>query len=67
MPRNKRPSFGAGAKVFSVKFRYGLDQKRMKLGIFPRITLATAREKAMDILRQADEGMTRPSASAPLT
>jgi hypothetical protein len=45
-----------GQKVFSVKFRYGLDQKRMKLGVFPRITLATAREKAMDILRQVDEG-----------
>ena len=46
-----------GQKVFSVKFRYGLDQKRMKLGVFPRITLATAREKAIDILRQVDEGI----------
>jgi integrase len=46
-----------GQKVFSVKFRYGLDQKRMKPGVFPRITLATAREKAMDILRQVDEGI----------
>jgi integrase len=46
-----------GQKVFSVKFRYGLDQKRMKLGVYPRITLATAREKAMDILRQVDEGI----------
>src|SRR3546814_11205977 len=26
-----------GQKVFSVKFRYGLDQKRMKLGVFPRL------------------------------
>jgi predicted DNA-binding transcriptional regulator AlpA len=49
-----------GQKVFSVKFRYGLDQKRMKLGVFPRITLATAREKAMDILRQVDEGIDLP-------
>ncbi|WP_088190873.1 DUF4102 domain-containing protein [Sphingobium sp. Z007] len=46
-----------GQKVFSVKFRYGLGQKRMKLGVFPRITLATAREKAQDILRQVDEGI----------
>lgn len=46
-----------GQKIFSVKFRYGLDQKRMKLGVYPRITLATAREKAMDILRQVDEGI----------
>jgi hypothetical protein len=41
-----------GQKILSVKFRYGVDQKRMKLGVFPRIALATAREKAMDILRQ---------------
>lgn len=46
-----------GQKVFFVKFRYGLNQKRMKLGVYPRITLATAREKAMDILRQVDEGI----------
>ncbi len=46
-----------GLKVLSVKFRYGLEQKRMKLGVYPRITLATAREKAMDILRQVDEGI----------
>lgn len=46
-----------GQKVFSIKFRYGLNQKRMKLGVYPRITLATAREKAMDILRQVDEGI----------
>lgn len=46
-----------GQRVFSVKFRYGLKQKRMKLGVYPRITLATAREKAMDVLRQVDEGI----------
>jgi len=46
-----------GQKVFSIKFRYGLNQKRMKLGVYPRITLATAREKAMDILQQVDEGI----------
>ena len=46
-----------GQKVFSVKFRYGLAQKRMKLGIYPRISLATAREKAIDVLRQVDEGI----------
>lgn len=46
-----------GQKVFTVKFRYGLAQKRMKLGIYPRISLATAREKAIDILRQVDEGI----------
>ena len=46
-----------GQKVFSVKFRYGLKQKRQKLGVYPRITLATARDKAIDILRQVDEGI----------
>ena len=46
-----------GQKVFTVKFRYGLAQKRMKLGVYPRISLATAREKAIDILRQVDEGI----------
>lgn len=46
-----------GQKVFSAKFRFGLAQKRIKLGIYPRISLATAREKAMDIFRQVDEGI----------
>lgn len=43
-------------KTYSVKFRFGLKQKRMKLGVHPRISLATAREKAIGILRQVDEG-----------
>lgn len=48
-----------GQKVFSVKFRYGLDQKRMKLGVFPRITSAMRgpdqdeREVAKDYLLDA--------------
>lgn len=46
-----------GQKVFSAKFRYGIAQKRIKLGIYPRISLATAREKAIDIFRQVDEGI----------
>lgn len=46
-----------GQKVFSVKFRFGLLQRRQKLGVFPRITLATARDKAIDILRQVDDGI----------
>lgn len=49
--------YAKGQKVFTVKFRYGLAQKRMRLGIYPRISLETAREKAIDILRQADEGI----------
>lgn len=46
-----------GQKVFSVKFRYGIRQKRLKIGVYPRINLATAREKAIDVLRQVDEGI----------
>lgn len=46
-----------GHKVFTAKFRYGISQKRIKLGVYPRISLATAREKAIDILRQVDEGI----------
>jgi integrase len=46
-----------GRKTFTVKFRYGIRQKRMKLGVYPRISLATAREKAIDALRQVDEGI----------
>jgi integrase len=46
-----------GLKTFTVKFRYGIRQKRLKLGVYPRISLATAREKAIDVLRQVDEGI----------
>jgi integrase len=46
-----------GQKVFSVKFRYGVAQKRMKLGVYPRISLSTAREKARDILGQVNDGV----------
>lgn len=46
-----------GRKTFTVKFRYGVRQKRLKLGVYPRISLATARDKAIDVLRQVDEGI----------
>jgi integrase len=46
-----------GLKTFTVKFRYGIKQKRLKLGVYPRITLATARDKAIDVLRQVDAGI----------
>lgn len=47
----------SGRKTFNIKFRYGLTQKRMKLGIYPRLSLATAREKANALLQQVDEGI----------
>jgi len=45
-----------GRKTFNIKYRYGTNQKRMSLGIYPRLTLAKAREKAIDALRHVDEG-----------
>lgn len=47
----------SGRRTFNIKFRFGLKQKRMKLGTYPRISLATAREKAIELLRQVDEGI----------
>lgn len=47
----------SGRKTFNIKFRYGVTQKRMKLGIYPRLSLATAREKANALLQQVDEGI----------
>jgi integrase len=56
------PGFGIrvspeGRKTFFASYRYGLKQRRLKLGVYPRITLAKAREKALDALRQVDEGI----------
>jgi integrase len=45
-----------GRKTFNVKYRFGRDQKRLTIGVYPRISLAKARERAMDALRQVDEG-----------
>lgn len=47
----------SGRKAFYVRFRYGLTQKHPKLGTYPRMSLATAREKANDWLRQVEEGI----------
>lgn len=45
-----------GRKSFSVRYRYGVKQKRLTIGVYPRMPLAKARERAMDYLRQVDEG-----------
>lgn len=47
----------SGHKAFYAKFRYGLKQKHPKLGVYPRMSLATAREKANEWLRQVEEGI----------
>ncbi|WP_174274249.1 Arm DNA-binding domain-containing protein, partial [Sphingomonas bacterium] len=45
-----------GRKTFNVKYRYGVTQKRMTIGVYPRISLAAARQRAMDAMRQVDDG-----------
>ena len=49
-----------GKKTFTVKYRYGLTQKRMSIGVYPRVSLAAARQRAMDAMRKVDDG-TDPS------
>lgn len=49
--------YPTGRKVFNVKYRYGLKQRRLPLGVYPRTQLAEAREKAMEALRHVDEGV----------
>lgn len=49
--------FPTGRKVFTVKYRYGLTQRRLPIGVHPRISLAQARNKAIEALRLVDEGI----------
>ena len=53
-----------GQKVFSVKFRYGLDQKRMKLGVFPRITWPRPARRRWISCARSMRVLIRPSAAA---
>jgi integrase len=46
-----------GQKTFTVKYRYGLKQRRLRLGVHPRISLVQARQKALAALRNVDEGI----------
>jgi len=45
-----------GRKTFTVKYRFGLLQKRLTIGVYPRTTLAKARERAIEAMRQVEEG-----------
>ena len=49
--------YPTGRKVFSVKYRYGLKQRRLPLGVYPRLSLSHAREKAIEALRLVDDGI----------
>lgn len=49
--------FPTGRKVYTVKYRHGLKQRRLPLGVHPRITLQEARNKSIEALRLVDEGV----------
>ncbi len=49
--------YPTGKKVYNLKYRYGLKQRRLPLGVHPRVTLAHARDKALEGLRLVDEGI----------
>jgi len=49
--------FPTGRKVYTLKYRHGLTQRRLPLGVHPRISLTEARNKALEALRLVDEGI----------
>lgn len=55
-----------GQKTYTVKYRYGLKQRRLRLGVHPRVSLAQAREKALDALRHVERGSIPQRADASL-
>lgn len=46
-----------GRKTFGYAYRWGLEQRRERLGTYPATTLARAREKAVAIQRLVEEGI----------
>ncbi len=58
--------FPTGRKVFTVKYRYGLNQRRLPIGVHPRISLAEARNKAIEALRWLMRGSIPPRVVAQL-
>lgn len=49
--------YPTGRKVFTVKYRYGLKQRRLPLGVYPRLSLSQARDNALEALRLVDGGI----------
>lgn len=49
--------FPTGRKVFTLKYRYGVKQRRLPIGVHPRISLQEARSKAIEALRLVDDGI----------
>lgn len=46
----------SGLKVWTVRYRANGSQRRHKLGVYPRLSLADARQAARDALARADAG-----------
>jgi hypothetical protein len=46
-----------GRKTFYLAYRWGLEQRHPALGVYPIVSLAKAREKAVQILRLVDDGV----------
>jgi integrase len=49
--------YPTGKKVYNLRYRFALKQRRLPLGVHPRVTLAHAREKALQGLRMVDDGI----------
>lgn len=49
--------FESGLRSFALRYRYGTKQRRYGLGRYPVVSLAKAREKAIEALRQVEEGV----------
>lgn len=45
-----------GSKYWRLKYRFGGKEKRLALGVYPRVTLADARQKRADAKRMLDQG-----------
>ena len=56
-----------GAKTFFIRFRYRGKIQRQTIGTYPSFSLADAREKALEILAQAEKGTLHQFEEAQLT
>lgn len=49
--------FESGLRSFALRYRYGTKRRRYGLGRYPVVSLVKAREKAIEALRQVEEGI----------
>ena len=50
----------SGSKIFCVFVRQDGKRRRLKIGSYPLVSLADARRKAMELIRDAELGALRP-------